>query len=133
MYRYQHIVAVSFPGPGAPCHRPAITLARSQTRTQTIVDLLAPFGLPGRGAGAGAGPDADDWTKTGTRLFHDIPSRSANSVLTPENERRSSTHCACGSASAMNCGRGSNKRMNVMDGWVDEKDKLAHRCRNERS
>ena len=64
------------------------------------VGPLAPFGLPGRAAGAGA----DDWTKTGTRLFHDIPSRSANSVLTPENERRSSAHCACGAptVSAMN-------------------------------
>ena len=59
---------------------------------------LAPFGLPGRAADGGA--DADAWTKTGTRVFHDMPSGSANSVLTPENERRSSAHCACGPASA---------------------------------
>jgi len=58
------------------------------------VGPLAPFGLPGRAADAVAGADADDWTKTGPRLFHDIPSRSANSVLTPANERRSSAHCA---------------------------------------
>lgn len=60
------------------------------------VGPLAPFGLPRLAADAGGGADADDdWTKTGTPpLFHDIPSRSANSVLTPANERRSRAHCA---------------------------------------
>lgn len=34
-------------------------------------------------------------TARGISTCHDIPSRSANSVFTPANERRKSAHCAC--------------------------------------
>jgi hypothetical protein len=67
------------------------TVLSSSTNTGELVE--AELRIEGRRPGLGHATAGAD-TGRGISTCHDMPSRSANSVFTPANERRKSAHCA---------------------------------------
>lgn len=67
------------------------TVLSSSTNTGELVE--AELRIEGRRPGLGHATAGAD-TGRGISTCHDMPSKSANSVFTPANERRKSAHCA---------------------------------------